>query len=51
MEKKEKKPPEAQLVDYYESFNEKNRLFIGVGKLELARTQDIIMRYMQSPPC
>jgi len=41
---------EAELVDYYERFNEKNRLFEGVGKLELARTKDIITRNLQPPP-
>jgi len=41
---------EAELEDYYKVFSEKNRLFEGVGKLELARTQEIIMRYLKSAP-
>lgn len=50
MDKKDKKLVEADLVDYYEHFEEKTRLFEGVGKLELARTKDIITRYLQPPP-
>jgi len=50
MNKGEKKKLETQLADFYDRFSEKNRLFEGVGKLELARTQDIIMRYLTPPP-
>lgn len=50
MGKKEKIQPETALVDYYGRFDEKSRLFQGLGKLELARTRDIIMRYLPPPP-
>ncbi|MFC2165702.1 class I SAM-dependent methyltransferase [Acidobacteriota bacterium] len=50
MEKKDKRKSEAELIDYYDRFNEKNRLFEGVGKLELARTKDIVTRYLRPPP-
>lgn len=50
MKEKGKKPIDAPLVDYYSRFDEKGRLFEGVGKLELARTKSIIMRYLQPPP-
>jgi ubiquinone/menaquinone biosynthesis C-methylase UbiE len=39
-----------KLSDYYEMFDEKNRLFIGSGPLELARTQEILERHLPQPP-
>ena len=35
---------------YYESFDEEHRLNLGIGQLELARTQEIIQRYLTPPP-
>jgi ubiquinone/menaquinone biosynthesis C-methylase UbiE len=50
MAKTVKRQPETELADYYARFDEKNRLYEGVGKLELARTKEIIKRYLQPPP-
>jgi ubiquinone/menaquinone biosynthesis C-methylase UbiE len=38
------------LVDYYDQFDEEGRLTIGSGQLELVRTQEILSRYLPSPP-
>lgn len=38
------------LFDFYDRMNEDNRLAIGSGPLELARTQEILVRYFPSPP-
>ena len=45
----ESTPPEMQA--YYELGLEANRLFHGHGHLELARTQEIILRHLPPPPC
>lgn len=45
-----KQVQERRLGIYYESFNEENRLLLGTGPLELARTQEIIQRYLTPPP-
>ena len=41
--------PEAVRA-YYESFDEQERLSGGLGALELARTQEILLRRLPSPP-
>ncbi len=38
------------LADYYDHFDEEGRLTIGSGPLELARTQEILTRYLPSLP-
>jgi ubiquinone/menaquinone biosynthesis C-methylase UbiE len=38
------------LANYYDQVDEKGRLTIGSGPLELARTQEILTRYLPSPP-
>lgn len=38
------------LTDYYDQVDEEGRLAIGSGPLELARTQEILTRYLPSPP-
>ena len=43
-------PGSRKLSDYYEKFDEKDRLFIGSGPLELARTQEILERHLPHPP-
>jgi ubiquinone/menaquinone biosynthesis C-methylase UbiE len=52
MHKSEKKarPGFRELSDYYERFDEKGRLFIGSGPLELARTQEILERHLPQLP-
>ena len=42
-------PHEMQV--YYELGLEANRLFHGHGHLELARTQEIILRHLPPAPC
>ena len=39
-----------EMLHYYESGNEINRLAIGVGQLEIERTKDILQRYLPPPP-
>ena len=39
-----------ELSSYYEGFDEEHRLLEGIGQLELARTQEIIQRYLTPPP-
>lgn len=39
-----------RLNSYYEGFDEEHRLCVGIGQLELARTQEIIQRYLTPPP-
>jgi ubiquinone/menaquinone biosynthesis C-methylase UbiE len=45
-----KKNPPDRLNSYYEGFDEEHRLLKGIGQLELARTQEIILRYLAPPP-
>ncbi len=45
-----KKTSDHELDHYYQSFDEESRLFKGTSKLELARTQEIIQRYLTPPP-
>ena len=40
-----------EMQAYYELGLEANRLFHGHGHLELARTQEIILRHLPPPPC
>jgi len=40
-----------ELIKFYEDFNEEQRLSQNVGKLERARTQEILKRYLSPPPC
>jgi len=40
----------SEIVDYYHQSNEATRLTSGVGVFELARTQEIILRYLPRPP-
>ena len=42
-------PPEA-ILNYYNRGREQNQLFQGGGQLELARTQELILRYLPKPP-
>jgi ubiquinone/menaquinone biosynthesis C-methylase UbiE len=39
-----------ELLSYYEGFDEDNRLTSGVGLLEFARMQELILRFLSSPP-
>lgn len=48
--KKSKHSDTKFLVDYYDQVDEETRLTIGSGPLELTRTQDILARYLPSPP-
>lgn len=52
MPKSEKKtrPGFQELSDYYQRFDEKDRLFVGYGPLELARTKEILERHLPQPP-
>jgi ubiquinone/menaquinone biosynthesis C-methylase UbiE len=45
-----KKKPADKLESYYESFDEEKRLLIGINRLELARSQEIIQRYLTPTP-
>ena len=45
-----KKTREDKLKNYYYGFDEEGRLYQSVGQLELARTQEIIQRYLIPPP-
>jgi ubiquinone/menaquinone biosynthesis C-methylase UbiE len=45
-----KKVPADKLKDYYEDFDEEHRLLLGISQLELARTQEMIQRYLTPPP-
>jgi ubiquinone/menaquinone biosynthesis C-methylase UbiE len=47
---KSKQTPPDRLDSYYEGFDEEHRLLQGTGQLELARTQEIIQRYLRPPP-
>ncbi len=38
------------VIRHYEAFREEDRLTAGMGQLELLRTQEIVHRYLQSPP-
>ena len=38
------------ILDFYESYNEKNRLASGIGKLEYLRTWELLERYLPSAP-
>jgi len=52
MYKSEKKPGPGsrEFSDYYEMFEEKDRLFFGSGPLELARAKEILDRHLPQPP-
>jgi hypothetical protein len=39
-----------EVVAHYEEANEAERLRQGEGQLELARTQEILTRYLPAPP-
>ncbi len=43
-------PLPQEVVDYYESQAEAQRLFTGIGRLELARTQELLRRYLPPAP-
>jgi ubiquinone/menaquinone biosynthesis C-methylase UbiE len=47
---KSKKTPPDRLESYYEAFDEEHRLLQGIGRLEFARSQEIIQRYITPPP-
>lgn len=49
MPKQDHKTPQ-EVIDYYATFDEANRLFSGVGQLERVRTQELIARYAPPPP-
>ena len=40
----------SALTDYYDKVDEESRLAFGSGPLELIRTQEILTRYLPSPP-
>jgi ubiquinone/menaquinone biosynthesis C-methylase UbiE len=42
--------PRKEILEYYDRFNERERLFTGIGKLEFARTQELLKRYLPQPP-
>jgi ubiquinone/menaquinone biosynthesis C-methylase UbiE len=44
-------PTPCEMQAYYELGLEANRLFHGHGHLELARSQEIILRHLPPPPC
>ena len=46
-----REPVPREMQAYYELGLEANRLFHGHGHLELARTQEIILRHLPPPPC
>jgi ubiquinone/menaquinone biosynthesis C-methylase UbiE len=48
--KKNTESGSQELSDYYERFDEKGRLFVGTGPLELARTKEILERHLPRPP-
>jgi ubiquinone/menaquinone biosynthesis C-methylase UbiE len=48
--KKSKNSDTDSLTAYYDHADEENRLAIGSGPLELARTRDILARYLPAPP-
>jgi ubiquinone/menaquinone biosynthesis C-methylase UbiE len=48
--KKSKSSDTDTLTDYYDQVDEEGRLTIGPGPLELVRTQEILTRYLPSPP-
>ncbi len=48
--KKNTESGSQELSDYYENYEEKDRLFLGTGPLELARTQEILERHLPQPP-
>ena len=39
-----------EIIEHYERADEAGRLFSGVGQLELARMQELLVRNMPSPP-
>ena len=41
---------DVEMLSYYERYDEANRLTRGVGILEVARMQELIMRFLPSPP-
>jgi ubiquinone/menaquinone biosynthesis C-methylase UbiE len=48
--KKSKSSDTDLVITYYDQVDEESRLTFGSGPLELARTQDILIRYLPSPP-
>ena len=48
--KNSKSSDKDALVDYYDQVDEEGRLAIGYGQLEMTRTQEILTRYLPSPP-
>lgn len=48
--KRSKEPDGAALTGYYDQADERGRLSIGSGPLELNRTQEILTRYLPPPP-
>jgi ubiquinone/menaquinone biosynthesis C-methylase UbiE len=40
-----------EIVAHYEGVREEDRLAGGIGELERIRTQDILIRYLEPPPC
>lgn len=43
-------PLPGEALQHYEAYEEAHRLFQGSGRLELARTQELIGRYLPPPP-
>ncbi len=41
---------DVEMLSYYERYDEANRLTRGAGTLEVARMQELIMRFLPSPP-
>ena len=41
---------EQEIIDHYEKYTEADRLTRDIGPLELARTQELIQRYLPAPP-
>src|SRR5512140_3637888 len=44
------KSAERETIDHYSSHDEAERLTKDIGPLELARTRELIMRYLPPPP-
>jgi SAM-dependent methyltransferase len=42
--------PHPEVLEYYTSFAEENRLSVGVGRLELERTKELILRHAPPAP-
>jgi ubiquinone/menaquinone biosynthesis C-methylase UbiE len=50
MSQKAKSPLSPEALTHYESGHEAQRLFSGAGQLELARTQELLSRYLPATP-